>query len=194
MRVPKGPVNERTNGVPLLTGGGFYKQWITPAEKSYNFHAELLQQKHLLIAGAAGSGKSVLLKGIIFEALFSAPCDVPGGKQFILIDHKGHELNMYEKLPHTLRYAVELSETIQALQYAVALMESRDKYMKQYHQRIYDGGDVYIFIDEFADLMTTSKKTVMPLIQRLAQRGRSAKIHIFLCTQNPVAKIIPTEI
>ena len=169
-------------------------KWYTPAGKSYNFHAELLQQKHLLIAGAAGSGKSVLLNGIIYEALFSAPQDTPGGKQFILIDQKGHELDMYEKLPHTLRYAVEPSETIQALQYAVALMESRDQYMRQHHQRIYDGGDVYIFIDEFADLMTTSKKAVVPLIQRLAQRGRSARIHVFLCTQCPLAKIIPTEI
>ena len=169
-------------------------QWYTPAGKSYNFHKELLEQKHLLIAGAAGSGKSVLLNGIIYEAMFSAPQDAPGCKQFILIDQKGHELDMYEKLPHTLKYAVEPSETVQALQYAVALMESRDKYMRQHHQRIYDGGDVYIFIDEFADLMTTSKKTVMPLIQRLAQLGRSAKVQIFLCTQNPVAKIIPTEI
>ena len=170
------------------------KQWITPAGKSYNFHAELLEQKHLLIAGAAGSGKSVLLNGIIHEAMFSAPQDAPGCKQFIMIDQKGHELDMYRNIPHTLKYAVSPLETVQALQYAVMLMESRDRYMTQHHLRNYDGGDLYIFIDEFADLMTTSRKTVMPLIQRLAQRGRAAKIHIFLCTQCPLAKIIPTEI
>lgn len=168
--------------------------WTTPGGKPYLWHMELLEQKHLMIAGAAGSGKSVLLNGIIYNALFSAPCDVPGGKQFILIDQKGHELDMYKPLPHTLRYAVTLDETTQALQYAVSLMESRDRYMSQKHLRTYDGGDVYVFIDEFADLMSTNRKAVMPLIQRLAQRGRSARIHVFLCTQCPIAKVIPTEI
>ncbi len=168
--------------------------WRTPGGK-YNFwHMELLEQKHLMIAGAAGSGKSVLLNGIIYNALFSAPSNIPGGKYFILIDLKGHELDRYAPLPHTLRYAVEPEEAVSALEYAVNLMLARDREMNQKHLRMYDGADVYILIDEFADLMNMAKKQVCPLIQRLAQRGRSARIHVFLCTQNPIVKIIPSEI
>ena len=56
------------------------------------------------------------------------------------------------------------------------------------------GNSIELFIDEFADLMTTNRREVAPLIQRLAQIGRAAKVHIILCTQTPIAKVIPTEI
>ncbi len=167
---------------------------VPPDRTVYTFHRDLLDQKHLMIAGAAGSGKSVLLNGMIYNALLRPPVDCSGGVQFVLIDLKGHELDRYAPLPHTLRYAVEPEEAVSALAYAVNLMLSRDRYMSKNHLRMYDGGDVYILIDEFADLMTTAKKAVLPLIQRLAQRGRSARIHIVLCTQNPIVKIIPSEI
>lgn len=169
-------------------------KWTTPAGKYNLWHKELLEQKHLMIAGAAGSGKSVLLNGIIYNALFSFPCDVPGGKQFILIDPTRVELCIYKKLPHTLRYASEPVEMFQALQYAMALTEERYKAMQRKRLRLYDGSDVYVIIDEFADLMTTQARRVKPLIQRLAQIGRAARVHIILCTQCPIAKVIPTEI
>ncbi len=170
------------------------KQWITPAGKSYNFYMDLLQQKHLMIDGATGSGKSVVVNGIMYNALYSAPVDAANGKQFILIDPERVELCIYKKLPHVLRYASEPEEMIQALQYAMALTEARYKAMQRDGLRLYDGSDVYIIIDEFADLITTQPKRVKPLIQRLAQIGRTARIHIILCTQSPIAKVIPTEI
>lgn len=169
-------------------------KWYTPAGKSYNFHMDLLQQKHLMIAGACGSGKSVVVNGIMYNALYSAPVDAANGKQFVLIDPKRVELCIYKQLPHVLRYASEPEEMIQALQYAMALTEARYKAMQRDGLRLYDGSDVYIIIDEFADLMTTQPKRVKPLIQRLAQIGRAARMHIILCTQCPLAKVIPTEI
>ena len=60
--------------------------------------------------------------------------------------------------------------------------------------RKYQGGDVYVIIDELADLMTTQKKAVLPLLQRLCQIGRAAKVHVIACTQCPLAKVIPTEV
>lgn len=93
-----------------------------------------------------------------------------------------------------MRYASEPEEIISALQYAMALTETRYKSMQKKGLRLYDGSDVYVIIDEFADLITTQPKRVKPLIQRLAQIGRAARIHIILCTQSPIAKVIPTEI
>lgn len=170
------------------------RTWKTPAGKLYNFHADLLQQKHLLIAGSSGSGKSVLLNGILYHALYSIPGDHPDGVEFILIDPKGVELSIYKPLPHTLKHAVDPAESVAALRYAVDITENRFKAMQRRGERIYPGGDVFVVVDEWADLITTQKKHVVPLVQRLAQIGRAARVHLILCTQCPLAPIIPTAI
>ena len=77
---------------------------------------------------------------------------------------------------------------------AMDITESRYKYMSRKNLRKYPFGDVYVIIDEFADLMTTQKKAVLPVIQRIAQIGRAANVHIILCTQTPIAKVLPTEV
>jgi S-DNA-T family DNA segregation ATPase FtsK/SpoIIIE len=83
---------------------------------------------------------------------------------------------------------------IYALEYAMELTEQRYKIMQQQNKRKYQGSNIYIVIDELADLMTTNKKQVQPLIQRLAQIGRAAKIHIIAATQCPLSAVIPTPI
>lgn len=154
----------------------------------------MLDQPHLMIAGTTGSGKSVIINALVYTALYKIPSDIQDGVQFILIDPKRVELADYRRLPHTLRYASEPVGIVEALKYALQVTETRYKTMQRKKLRDYDGGNMYVIIDEFADLMTTNKKQVQPLVQRLAQIGRAAKVHIILATQCPLAKIIPTEI
>lgn len=156
----------------------------------YDIYENMLKENHLLIAGCTGSGKSVVVNGLIYTGLFYRPRE----KQFILIDPKRVELVEYKNLPHCLYYASEPGTMVNALQFAMNLCEKRYKAMQKRKQRLYTGSDVYVVIDEFADLILTDKKRVKPLIQRLAQIGRAAKIHIVLCTQTPIAAVIPTEI
>ena len=66
--------------------------------------------------------------------------------------------------------------------------------MQRRGQRKSGEGDVYVVIDELADLMTTCRKTVQPMIQRLCQIGRAAAVHVIACTQCPIAAVIPTPI
>ena len=165
-------------------------RYKTPAGKLNLQYDEALKQPHLLIAGATGSGKSVIVNGLIYNALYHSPAKV----QFILIDPKRVELSMYKDLPHTITYASEPWDMVQALQYAMTLTARRFREMQKRGLRKYDGSDVYVVIDEFADLILTQKKTVKPLIQRLAQVGRAARVHIILCTQTPISAVIPTEI
>lgn len=113
---------------------------------------------------------------------------------FILIDPKRVELAQYKALPHVIQYASEPDTMRKALYNAMQICESRYKAMQRDGQRKYSGGDLYIIIDEFADLMTTQKRLIMPTVQRLAQIGRAAKVHIILATQTPIAKVLPTEI
>jgi len=169
------------------------KTYHTPGGTRYNLFADALEQPHLLIAGATGSGKSVVINGLIYTALLRFPCG-PGGAKFILIDPKRVELKQWAKLPHTIRYASEPDEMISALFCAMDICERRYKAMQKAGQRKSNEADLYVIVDEFADLMTTQGRTVKPLVQRLAQIGRAARVHLIIATQTPIAKVIPTEI
>ena len=154
----------------------------------YTLYLDMIRQHHLLIAGATGSGKSVLVNQLLTTMLATS---TPG---LILIDCKGVELSDYRKYKGTICYADSPTQAVQALQLGVDYMTQRYKQLQAAGLKKWTGADIYIIIDEFADLMTTSKKAVQPLIQRLAQLGRAAKIHIILCTQCPLREIIPTAI
>lgn len=168
--------------------------YTTPDGAVYPLFVDMLKQPHLLVAGATGSGKSVVINGIMATALYHPPGAIPGGVEFILIDPKRVELVEYKKLPHTVIYASEPGEFLSALKNAMRITENRYKSMQRDGQKKFNGGDLYIVIDEFADLMTTQRRTVQPMIQRIAQIGRAAKVHIILATQTPIAKVLPTEI
>lgn len=169
-------------------------KYVNPTGKFYYLYKDMAEQPHLLVAGATGSGKSVVINGIMTTLLYRLPVDMEDGVQFILIDPKRVELIAYKNIPHTIRYACEPDAIVSALKYAIDLAEDRFRKMQRNKQKKYVGSDVYVVIDEFADLMTTQPKVVKPIIQRLAQIGRAARIHIILATQTPIAKVLPTEI
>ena len=161
----------------------------TPAGTVYEPFLRLAGCPHLLIAGATGSGKSVALNGIIHSLLMT---ESPFHCQFVLIDPKKVELIQYGKLPHTARYASEHPDIIRALQWAVDETERRFSVMQREQSKEYTGPHLYVIIDELADLMVSLKKDTLPLLQRLAQIGRAARVHLICCTQNVLAVTIPT--
>ena len=97
------------------------RNWITPEGKSFVKYENMMEQPHLLVAGATGSGKSVVINRIITTALFEAPSQV----QFILIDPKRVELVDYRYLPHTAFYASEPAEMVRGFQMAMNTIEMR---------------------------------------------------------------------
>ena len=165
--------------------------YTTPGGKYSTLYLDMASQPHLLIAGATGSGKSVVINGIL-QALLTNHSPATCG--LILIDPKRVELVQYKALPHTLVYASADGEPVRALQQAIAITETRYQDMQRRGLRKFDGGDVYVIIDELADLMTTDKKAVQPLIQRIGQIGRAARVHMIAATQCPLACVIPTPV
>ena len=149
------------------------------------------KQNHLLIAGKTGSGKSVVINGIIYTLIREY---FPNECRFIFLDPKRVELNMYKRLPHCLIYSSEQTDMIKALEKSLAIIEKRYKSMQKQRIRKYTAGAVYIIIDELADLMTTCRKNVLPLLQRIAQIGRAANVHIIAATQCPLTVVIPTQL
>lgn len=156
----------------------------------FELFQNMSEQTHLLIGGATGSGKSVVLNGLICNLLLKSPNQA----QFILIDPKRVELVTYRNVPHCLKYASEQAEMLTALKQAISLIENRYKKMQAGGVKKYNGAHVYVIIDELADLMTTNAKEVTPILQRIAQVGRAAGVHLVACTQRPTSEVIPSKI
>ena len=150
---------------------------------------ELLKKPHLLIAGSTGSGKSVLINSLMFTLLTYQPTE----KQVILIDPKRVELYAYKRVPHCIGYASETTDIIDILRRSCNMMDNRYAEMQKAGKKMYDGPDVYVVIDEFADLMITTKDAE-PLIQRLAQLGRAARVHMLIATQAPNRQILKANL
>ena len=165
-----------------------------PSGQTYNLFTDMISQAHLLIAGASGSGKSVLVNGLICTMLYDSPFDQTGGKQLILLDPKRTELSQYKAVPHCLYHASEPEDMVNALHFAIGITEERYLEMQRFGLRKYNGSDVYVIIEELADLITTQKRTVQPLIQRLCQIARAARVHVWCITQCPIREIVSTPI
>lgn len=168
------------------------REYKTPSGEFSRLYGDMLKQVHLLIAGATGSGKSTVVNGIMHAAMFDSPASV----RFILIDPKGTELDEYRPLPHVLQYAQTTRECINALEYTMGLVKSRFAEMKRRKQRIYNGSDVYVIIDELMYLFNRPdiKKQAMNLLQDILVIARAARVHVIACTQNPTTATIPATL
>lgn len=172
--------------------------WTTPAGEVYDFYQDALKQSHLLIAGVTGSGKSVIINALIYTALYKSPNNVA----FILCDPKMVELSRYAKLPHVLRYADTLEGIKNALQYAHAVMMSRFAEMKKQGIQETTERDIYVIVDEFADLVTKGasreenavKRACESCIESIGKLGRAAHVHLILATQAPNRQTIKANI
>lgn len=163
----------------------------TPGGQAPSLFLDMLKQPHALIAGASGSGKSVCLNGLI-SALVKKHS--PACAQMILIDPKRVELSMWARLPHVVQHATEPDEIVRALKTVLDAIDLRYRTAQTEGTRIFSGPEMYVIIDELADLMTTDRKRVQPLLQRIAQIGRAARVHLITATQCPLASVIPTAI
>jgi DNA segregation ATPase FtsK/SpoIIIE-like protein len=54
--------------------------------------------------------------------------------------------------------------------------------------------DIYIIIDELADLLDVCGKPALQALKRILQLGRAAHIHIIAATQHVSRKTLPTEL
>ena len=164
--------------------------WITPGGQKWAIYDDMSAQPHLLVSGTTGSGKSVVINGIVHAILHRAPCQA----QLILIDPKRVELVQFKALPHTINYASEPWAIVEALNHAIRITECRYTEMQRTGEKMFTGPDLYVLIDELADLLTTNRKAIQPLLQRLCQIGRAARVHVIAGTQCPLASILSTPI
>ena len=89
------------------------KNWVLPSAPYNKDYAAMLNSTHILIAGTTGSGKSVVLNGIIHTALTLLS---PSAAEFILVDPKIVELPNYKNLPHIREYLTDDEEVADMLE------------------------------------------------------------------------------
>lgn len=163
--------------------------YTTPANGYTNsLIREITNGNHTLIAGKTGSGKSVLLNDIIMEILFTKfpICNTSNHANeagLILIDPKMVELSCYKNVPHVMAYADNAQDALSALEYADEIMMNRYTELSAKGLRKWDGQDIYIIIDEFADF--TGNKAIASVVDRIARLGRASKVHLIIATQRP---------
>jgi S-DNA-T family DNA segregation ATPase FtsK/SpoIIIE len=161
---------------------------------------DLAKMPHLLIAGATGSGKSVMVNAVITSLLCKT---TPDDVRMILMDLKRVELASYNGLPHLMVPVITEPERAKAaLKWAVNEMEGRyrrfagaaARNIKAYNETRADPEDrlpyIVIVIDELADLMMREGKHVEDPIVRLAQKARATGIHMVLATQRPSVNVV----
>ncbi len=161
--------------------------------------ANLAKAPHFLIAGATGSGKSVVIHTFITSLLYRS---LPESLRFIMIDPKRVELTIYNKTPHLLTPVItDPKKAILSLKWAIKEMERRYTILERhavrdvqsYHQNISEGETmpyIVIIIDELADIMASYPRELEAAIVRLAQMSRAVGIHLILSTQRPSVEVI----
>lgn len=159
---------------------------------------------HVLIGGATGSGKSVLIETILRGATreFS-----PEALRLHLVDPKGTELIDFENSPH-LEGSIGFSseDAIELLERAVEEMQRRYELFRAARVRsLIDynaAADVsplpwwLLVLDEYADLTSDpdDKGRIERSLKRLAQKARAAGVHLLVATQKPSAEVISTTV
>ena len=159
---------------------------------------------HILLGGSTGSGKSVLLKLLLMQALHKGAevyiADFKGGVDFPPVWHKKCHMCFNEQ---DLLYT--LNQLVAVLEYRKGrLAETGCKDLDAYNEATGEGLPRLVFAcDEVAEMLdrtgrSKEDKELLAQIENrlatLARLGRAFGIHLILATQRPDANVIPGQI
>ena len=165
---------------------------------------DLAKVPHILLGGSTGSGKSVLLKLLLMQAIRKDAnvciADFKGGVDFPSAWHKACRMCFEEQ--STLELLTELTEELERRKqlFASAGLPNIDSYNAGREEKL----KRHIFAcDEIAEMLDKTgltkeqKETVTKIESRLsmiARQGRAFGIHLILATQRPDANILSGQI
>lgn len=163
-------------------------------------------EPHSLVAGATGSGKSVLIQALILDIAATNPKELA---QLILIDPKmGVDYAPLADLPHMRDEIVttkeKAGEVLEALVQEMedryrAFAKARARDLPTYNSKVPAAERlpmVFLVHDEFADWMLDDayKGAVGAAVQRLGVKARAAGIHLIFAAQRPDKDVMPMQL
>ena len=165
---------------------------------------DLAKIPHILLGGSTGSGKSVLLKLLLMQAIKKnvavTIADFKGGVDFPSVWHEKCKMCFDEETLYKL-----LTELVDELQRRKVLFRENECHnLDEYNNRTGKALQRYIFAcDEVAEILdktglTKEQKDKVSLIESklsvIARQGRAFGIHLILATQRPDANILSGQI
>ncbi|MDE8652761.1 FtsK/SpoIIIE domain-containing protein [Novosphingobium album (ex Liu et al. 2023)] len=163
-------------------------------------------EPHTLVAGATGSGKSVLIQALLLDIAATNSSDLA---HIYLIDPKmGVDYAAIERLPH-LQGGVIVDQTraVEVMEALVTEMERRYELfrangardIRAYNTKVSAAERLpYVFLvhDEFAEWMLTEdyKAAVTANVSRLGVKARAAGMHLIFAAQRPDANVMPMQL
>lgn len=180
---------------------------------------DISKTPHLLIGGITGSGKSVLIDSLIYQA-------IKKGYTLRICDPKQTEFNNWNNLTIitnswlTKGYKVEQCKVSKALEdalndlkeiedelnkrniifsnYYCKNIDEYNKKMISYNKQYLPLSHIIYIFDEIVELSITKDKEIAKEIEniltKIATRGRSAGVHLILSTQRPDCDLLKGQI
>ena len=163
------------------------------------FLIDLPREGHMLIAGASGTGKSVLLRTIITSLAFTHS---PAQLHLYLIDFGGQALRVFEKLPHVGGIFGEGDEEHihRLMRKLQGIIEERKQICMNYqiddflaYQRYRQSNSapalaelpaVVLVVDRFTEFRQIHEKD-MDVLLTIARQGRSYGVYLVLTLDRP---------
>ncbi|QFU84284.1 FtsK/SpoIIIE domain-containing protein [Natronorubrum aibiense] len=194
-------LEERTSGPLALP--------IGVDTKNEHHILSLVDERHALIGGATGSGKSNFLTTLVSAlAITHSPEEV----EISLIDPKGVDFGAFSSFPH-VKAGGYFDTPDAGTEHLFNIVQEEVKQRREYlantgvsslaelyeHQETIDAEPLpfhVIVIDEYADLIMSAddEDSLEESVTRLAQIGRALGIVILLATQRPSADIVSGKI
>lgn len=187
--------------------------------KTEDFIIDLTEQPHILIAGATGQGKSVIMNDIIISLLYKKH---PSEVKLILIDQKKIEFHLYSelekhylaKLPSSinpiindplcaLETFVSLSDEMKERYNLLAQSDSKNitDYNTKFKARKLNPTKGHRFmpylvvvIDEYHDLALITGDQIESQLSQITRNGHIVGIHVILATQRPTKDLITGDL
>lgn len=156
---------------------------------------KLMESPHILVAGTTGAGKSVLINAMLYSRLKSDSMFYRSQEQMAevnLIDTKRVGLAMWKDWPGVFIRQTEPSKVVNDLDFLIECMEGVYWRMEQRGLEETDEHDVYIVIDELADVI--SEKGVLDRLVKIGRLGRAAHYHLLCGTQDPSRNTLSAQL
>ncbi len=187
-------------GLRELDGEILYLNLNTP------FAGGALHEPHSLVAGATGSGKSVLIQAILLDIAATNSSKLA---HIYLIDPKaGVDYAPLERLPHIQGgVIIDRPAAVEAMVDLVTEMERRYALFRERgardiksfnlkaspHERL---PMIFLIHDEFAEWMLDEdyKDAVTANVSRLGVKARAAGIHLIFAAQRPDNQVMPLQL